>query len=542
MFFSCGIFAQKLTLKAAAKDTIENSVLNLIDYKKTHIDKKSVNNEIDRLSNYLKQLGYFRNTVDSISKIDSTFVAYFRLENKIEKAVIRIPKDFNLELSGFTIKNNTLIIPIEKLQQVLESVSKKLDRKGRSFSEVQLKNIHIKNNNLFADLSVNQSKERKIDDVIIKGYEGFSKSYIRHYLNIKKGMVFNQQKLIEISSSIKSLKFVSEIKPPEVLFTKDSTTIYIYIKKQKNNSFDGLVNFASTENGGVLFNGHLDLKLINILNTGESFKLLWNSIAKERQDFNISTEIPYIFNSFFSPEASFTIYKQDSTFLNTKFHTGISYSINSKAKISLTYDSENSENLKEDSVNTIKTFNNSFLGVGFSYKIPDSTILFEDLFNISINTSFGNRKTENDNTKQIKAILSASYIWGINSRNSFFIKNETGYLNSDNFIDNELFRIGGANSIRGFNEQSIFTAKYSYFNTEYRYTTSQTGYLFSITDFGSYQETQSNNNPLLLALGLGYSFKVNSNTFKLSYVNSRTSETPFSFKNSQILVNWVTFF
>ena len=96
------------------------------------------------------------------------------------------------------------------------------------------------------------------------------------------------------------MQFISEIKPPEVLFTKDSTLLYIYFKKQQNNSFDGIVNFTSKEDGGVLFNGNINLKLNNVLNTGERFELFWNSIGEERQEFKLSTNLPYILNSKFS--------------------------------------------------------------------------------------------------------------------------------------------------------------------------------------------------------------------------------------------------
>ncbi len=46
-------------------------------------------------------------------------------------------------------------------------------------------------------------------------------------------------------------------------------------------------------------------------------------------------------------------------------------------------------------------------------------------------------------------------------------------LDSDGEITtNELFRIGGYNSLRGFNEQSLFTDFYAFGGVEYRYLVS----------------------------------------------------------------------
>ena len=506
------------------------------------MNEKSIYNEIDKISSYLKGIGFFNNVVALISKKDDDFIVYYNLGIKIKNAIITIPTNIDFNISQLKIKNNSIDIKINQIESTLNIISKSLDNQGKSFSEVSLKNIKIKETTLFAELNINPSEERKIDKVIIKDYVDFPKSYIKHFYTIDKKTIFNQQKLAEISSSTKALKFASEIKPPEVLFAKDSTLLYIYLKKRKNNSFDGLINFASKENGGILFNGHVDLKLNNILDTGENFELFWNSVSEQVQDFRVSTKIPYVFRSAFTPELSFSIYKQDSTFLNTKFHSLISYPISTKTKIAFTYDSESSENLLQNSINTIQPFDNSFLGIGLSYIIPNEDNLFEDLFNISVNTSFGNRKSDTKKTNQFKINFISSFLWNLNYRNSFFIRNETGYLNSNDFLDNELFRIGGANSLRGFNEQSIFTSKYSYFNTEYRYLTLQNSYLFSITDFGFLRKNLIRENDFLLGIGIGYSFQKKDNNFKISYVISKSDNTALDFESSKIIVNWTTFF
>ena len=105
---------------------------------------------------------------------------------------------------------------------------------------------------------------------------------------------------------------------------------------------------------------------------------------------------------------------------------------------------------------------------------------------------------------------------------------------------NELFRIGGANSIRGFNEQSIFTNSYLYFNLEYRYLTSEQSYFYTITDFGKVKTNFTTEN--LIGIGLGYLFNINNSHIKLSTalgrnINQRLDVTQFKF-----IINWRNFF
>lgn len=537
VFFSSDFIAQKINLKIISQSNFENSILQKINFNKKHNDSISINSEINKISNYLKDIGFFTNTIDSIKKSSKEHLVYYSLNDKIEKAFISI--DSNLKISNYKIEQNTISIPIEKLQDFLSEVSKNLDQQGRSFSKVQLKNIDIKDKTLYGVLEILPSEKRIINKVIVKGYKNFPVSFLKNYFNIKSNSVFNQKKIEDISNSTKSLSFIKEIKSPEILFTEDSTLLYIYLKKHQNNSFNGIVNFASKEDGGLLFNGNIDLKLHNVLDSGEKLELFWNSISDERQEFKILTEIPYIFNSAITPEIEFSIYKQDSTFLNTTFNSKIKYSVSEKLKLGLSYDSETSSKLNQSILTDgIDNFNTNFIGFNLSYTKPKYDLFFKNKFYLEISPSVGKRKSENVTSNQFKIKATTSYIFDINYRNSIYIKNETGYLNSDTFLNNELFRIGGANSIRGFSEQSILTSSYTFFNFEYQFLTSEKSYIYSITDIGNIKE----NSKKLLSLGLGYKFINNKTIINIGTAINKDQNNQIQLKNSKIIIDWITYF
>ncbi|WP_369048070.1 POTRA domain-containing protein [Tenacibaculum sp. UWU-22] len=535
-------FAQKLTLTITSKDSLDAIFLKKINFKKTHWSEKSIYSELDSVSENLKHYGYFLNVVDSVKKKDSVYYSYFTLNKKVEKVILSIP--FNQEkIIDYPVKNGIIELDIANLSNFLKTTSNKLENQGKSFSEVKLKNIRLKQNVLFADLNIKPSKKRTIDRIIVKGYSKFSKSYLYHFLNIKKGVTFNKEKLIEISKSIESLPFVSEIKSPEILFSKDSTILYLYIKKKRASSFDGLINFASKENSkGLLFNGYINLQLNNSIDTGEQFELFWKANGEERQQFKVLTDIPYIFNTSFSPNFSFTIYKQDSTFLNTKFHSAIGYNVNAKTTISLTYDAESSNStLKNNTNNLIQDFDNSFLGIQFKYQYAANDTFLNNRLYVKINPSFGSRTDNSVKNNQFKIDFEASYLWLLNQRNAIYVRNETGYLNSDSYLTNELYRIGGVNSIRGFNEQAIVTPQFSYLNFEYRYLTSQNSYVYSITDVGNIK-TINAENKTIYGLGFGYLFYLKKSQISLGYALGKVSDSDFNLNQSKLLIKIISFF
>jgi len=534
------VCSQDFSLELNSTKTTENIFLSKIKYKTKHTDSTALYIELNSVQKQLKMNGYFLSRIDSVAQEGKKYIAYLNLDKKVDSVFLKHKSISNQILQKYNFKNNYIRVPINQLEEILNEISTSQERQGNAFSKIKLKKLRTHHKILYAEIDITSSKKRKIDKVILKGYENFPKSFIKNYLNIDSKTTFNKKKLMEISKLSKGLDFVSETKPPETLFTKDSTFIYVYLKKIQGSSFDGLVNFTSQENGKLQFNGYLDLKLKNVLNKGEQLNLLWNRFGNEKQELSISVKTPYIYNSKLSPEFTFSIYKQDSTFLNTHLNVNLKYQIKNNANLFVSFDSENSENNIKTNSNNISTYENYFLGFGYEYKILKNDFFRNDLFFIKINPSFGKRKTIENTSQQIKIATTIAYLLDLSRKNSIYFRNKTGILNSTNYFDNELYRIGGNNSIRGFNEQSIFVKNYLLQNIEFRYQTSKSSYMYTITDLALVSTTNSKEK--LYSFGLGYLFNSNNSQINISTAVGTNTKNPLDFKNTQFFVNWVNFF
>ena len=110
-------------------------------------------------------------------------------------------------------------------------------------------------------------------------------------------------------------------------------------------------------------------------------------------------------------------------------------------------------------------------------------------------------------------------IFNLNGQNSLFIGNSTGYLQSDGYFENDLFRFGGINSLRGFNENSIDASLFTVFNTEYRYQFSQALFVNSLLDFGYFENEIFDQQEELYSFGFGLGLNTNSGIIKLNIAN-----------------------
>lgn len=535
-----GIFAQELLLNVTGKDSLETTVLNKVEFKKKHADFNSLKNEISVLQKRLQHLGYFTNYVENLSQIESNYFASFSLGPKVEFVQILIEEPLKKKYRNFYFSDRDSIrLKPAEVAEFLQSVMNEFDKQGRSFTEIRLETLALIDKEITTYLKIKESKERSIDKVVIKGYENFPRSFLEKFFKIKSKKNFSKDRLKEISSLTKSLDFVEEIKPPEVLFKQDSTLLYLFLKRVKTSSVDGIINFASKEDGsGILINGNLDLKLNNVINTGEKIEIFWNRVKEENSEFRFGSEIPFLFNSDLSVDLSFAIYRQDSTFLNTSFNSKLNYQLTPNSKVYITYQSDDSDYLLNDPSLNFETFSANYYGFGYSFLSPSSDVKFNRKYAFELFPSFGKRDKSNQSLDQIKVLFNAEANISVSSRSYVNIKNATSFLKSDNYLTNELFRIGGANSLRGFNEQSIFTNKFSYLNVEYRYLTSINSYLHSITDFGLYENVLRNRDESALGLGIGYVFALNSNIVNLGYAIGITQNNGVDLNNSQIIIKW----
>ena len=544
LFLSCFshlTFGQKNELILVAKDTIQNRIVSEIYHTKKHLQKKDALDEIDRILQQVKKRGLFTARIDSISKTNKELIAYLDLGKKINEIIIVTKKDNTNGIIDSGI--DSIKIKTREFSDLTNQLLEQIDRKGNSFSEITYVNPLLKNDTLFLEMKISNSSSRKIDKVITKGYEDFPKKFITKYFLIDKNTVFSKQKLNQVSALSNKLDFIKEKKAPEVLFKKDSTHLYLFLDKIGTSSFDGLVNFSSKENGkGLLLNGNLDLKLNNTFNTGEKFEIIWNKVSDEKTDFKINSYVPYILNSKFSTTLEFYLYRQDSTFINTNFELKTDYSINQKSHASILYSSEKSNYLLNISNNDLASYSNYFIGLGYELKKSSTSNLYKYKNGLNLNLTIGKRKTDTESINQLKFHFSAFANVQINNRGYLNIKNESGLLTSKNYLLNELFRIGGANSIRGYNEQSIFTNGYSYSNIEFRYSLDTSSYLYSITDLGIYKENTTNKIKKLLGIGAGYQFRINNNLVNLGYVISTNSSTNAKLNSSRLVVRWTSFF
>jgi len=531
-----------LHLKISSTVDSENKVIDSIGYINKFPDYKSLENEIGLFHKKLQTLGFIENEINSTKKInDSTYASSFRLNDRFDTIYIYYNKN-EVDESIFkelvnTSNNDHFIISVLQLEELLTEINKRIVANGQPFASLKLTDLKKKGNRLEASLKVNIDNKRTIDAIVIKGYEKFPKAFIKHFLGIRKGRSFNLEKIKKRSDGFDALVFANQTRSPEVLFTKDSTNLYLYIEKQKANTFDGFLGFGSNEETNKIeFDGYLNLQLINNLNFGESFRLSYKSDEIDQKTFDVNLNMPYILGSALGIEFNLNIFKKDSTFTTVTQDADLFYQISGSQRIFAGISGLQSNNLLNTTANQdVKDYKSFFYKIKYDFFRPQfNSEFFRENFKLLVSVGTGSRTF--DNTKQVQQIyaLRAFKIFNLNKKNSIYINAKTSGIFSDDYFTNELLRFGGINSIRGFEENSLTATLYGVVNSEYRYQVNPTIFIHSIFDIAYLKNDITSQSENLFGFGFGFGIITNAGLLKFNYANGKNEDQNFALSNSKI--------
>ena len=493
----------------------------------------------------LKKRGNLEAEVKSFIIVDS-----FNYEVKINKnQKIKYVKISNLSdldsdvlniLNVYKLENG--LVKFEEIDEILSEISKKLSRKGFPFATLAFKNHDlITSLTLESDLLIDYGDKRFLNKVVVKGYEDFPKNFKKNIFKLKKDKLLDLEQALDKSKLINRTKFARNSRDPEILFTKDSTSLFLYLEKIRKNSFDGFISFDTDENSGKInIQGYAKISLNNTFNAGENINFDFNAHKNRDRSLKSNINIPYFLGSAFNVNYTLNLIQKDSTYTSNENIIDIDVNLN-KTKLGLGFQKNKSDSGIE--TENIKSFDSKLFNVFSEYLIIDEGDKFNpEFFKLSLRYGLGKKEQLNNITSISKYKLEISKKFNISKRFKFqplIIKEK---INSKNLVNNELLRFGGGNSIRGFDDNSIFSDSYTLLKTNLNYYLNDTIYIYTIFDIANYSDNILNIEKDIYSGGFGFSTLTENGLISVNYSKGNNWGNSFNLKNAKINVIFLTFF
>lgn len=446
------------------------------------------------------------------------------------------------------------VLRLEEYPKFSQQLVSYFENNGFPFVEVRLDSIDIQEEKASAKLTVDRHEYIVFDSIVVNGDAKISKAYLYPYLSWRRKKPFRESVVADIPTKLSELPFVNEISPSSVEFVNDKCYLYLYLSKRKCSQFDGYIGLVPVDErtGKVSVNGELNLDLRNLFKIGERIALQWRSTERYSQNLTVLLNFPYLFRSPIGLNGQFDLDKKDTSYLTMNYEIGLQYSFmgNSYGRVYFNYSTSRilvASFLSAES--GLMDYGKSLYGIEFSVRRLDYLYNPRKGFSCRLNGAVGRRKI----IKNAKA--DPMFYEGMELRTSNYrlTADVTGYvplhkrfvlvmgLNGGTMFGNklyinELFRIGGMNSLQGFDEKALYCSSFVIALTELRFLFARRSYINAFFNAAWYERNIPENyyRDMPFGFGLGLSFDTKTGLFYLSYALGKQKNGSISFKTGKI--------
>lgn len=471
---------------------------------------QTLQKKLRKFTQDLSDQGHAAVSVDSLVKKDSTWNAVINPGPKFFWAFVHPGKTERdlLRESGF--KERLFLekeFDYQRLVRIQHSLLKVCENNGYPFARVKLDSVQFSGDSVSGILHLEKGPFYALDSVCLRGNAEVSEPYLKNYLGIRAGDPYREDAVMQVSNRIKEIPFIKEIKPGEVAFYEQSCKLLLYLEKKKASQFAGIIGIASDEKnpGRLLWMGDVNLRLINPFGGGEHIELNWRSPGRQTQDLKTRLVYPFIISKF-GLDLRFDIFKRDTTFVEVTKEFGVQYLLPAGNFLKAFVNQKNS-NLQStkglEFVTTLPEYadvSTTVYGLGIRHENLDYRINPRKGTALTATGAAGWRTIEKNpkinevvydsidlKTVQYEGTWTGDWFLPLSAGAVFHLGYSGGRIFNDRILMNELFRIGGLKTLRGFDEMSMLVSAYDILTIEWRYLLEENSH-FGIFWNGAYIE------------------------------------------------------
>jgi len=568
IFFSLILFTQFASAQQVEVNYHFNSSEDSLRWFKEKLhafdNEDDLNNFLAERQSLFQKKGYLLYSY-SIQRLSSqAFEIKINFKRKFDLIKIDISQipDFLLYKAGFTsFKDDTLKIYPKEYLTFKEKILDVAARNGFPFAKIWFINSIVEKGQITSTCSFISGSKIYFDSLSIGGDVKINSKFLASYLGIhnQSGRVvaYDQSLVDAVTSKISKLNYLELTNNPEVLFEDDKAILLLKLKNKKASRFDGMLGLlpSSGSNSRPLINGYLNVHLYNPLGKGKEIKLNWLRVKQLSPIYKFSYYHPQFLKSDFNLLFNFLSLQQDSLFRNIAWQSGFTKKISLNHEYGFYYSRANTISLDESGEITYNLPSSNskmiFDMLGFTYSLNslDNLAFPKNGWYGNFSFELGKRRDFNDsknNTNRFKMELNLKKFSSISKSLTFVNQLFMGYVVGGHVFSSEMFRVGGINNLRGFDENFFYTTSHIIHRLDLRLNLEENSYLIFFNDLAYLNQSDlimSNSEGIVpYSFGTGLNLKINKGQLQLIFGLGATNESNLTLNTARFHFGYTTLF
>lgn len=456
-------------------------------------------------------------------------------------------------------------LPYARYREIREQIVGWYENQGYPFASITTDSLQQEGHTLKAILSIDPSFFIVFDTLELSGNLSLSPGFIAGHTGIRAGSAYSEEKVREAAGRLSDLPFLRLNGDPVLQFSPGTAKLTIPVRRQPANRFDGIAGVSSNtlDDNRLQLTGQLNLLLVNIFERGERLSMNWQGMGQGTQRLVLEGAYPYLLSTPLTTSMLFSLHKLDTSYLSLRQRPAFTWHSQRRWQVSVFADLQSTQLLSTSRYANIVALPAQIDSRVILYGIEAAIYSQRFLANLregrgaKISLAAGNKNIKENSSlpaviyedialkqTQYALELEAENRFVLTTRSSLVLQLRSQGLGGKQLFENELFRIGGFRSLKGFDEESILASFYGIMTGELRYFTGENSF-FSLLFNAAWFERQLHDKRLSgwpWGAAVGITLETAPGILSVYYAMGKGPETPLAFRNAKVHIGFVSLF
>ncbi len=338
-----------------------------------------------------------------------------------------------------------------------------------------------------------EGEQVKVKGLRVEGNTTTRSSVIIREARLHGDEYFSDQLARRVKERLERMQLFLSVSQPEFFMDqKEEGGLLVKVQEGNPNRFDGVIGYVPSPRPGVagFVTGLVDLQFRNLFGTARKLAARWYREDKNTQEIGLQYYEPWIASYPFNGQIGFFQRVQDSTYVRTRFDFNLTFQLNEDLAFGGVFSRTNVIPSESYGMTVLAESQTTSAGLTLSYDTRNDPVT--PLWGLYYHTEYDVGKKEGYGSANF--LSSSNSIQRILMDLDYYIEPFGGQVvatemhiqdfRSDLIELGDLFRLGGASTLRGYREGQFLGSRLVWANLEYRFMVERRSYLYGFLDAG----------------------------------------------------------
>ena len=485
-----------------------NQITSVLLTKKDGMFSESVlTADLERILDLYRSQAYLHMCVDSVQMKRDTLRQDIELRvflNEGKPSVIRqieFDGNRNLNTSGLhtvmKLHEGDMFVP-SILEEDIQSILQLYEQKGYPLAKVVIQNISFTDSteemSTRVQIHIDEGKKLHITELRIEGNKTTKDYVITREARLYKNELFSGDLPERIKRRLDHLQLFSSVSLPELyLIDSERAGLSERVAEGNQNSFDGVLGYipSSNSSGSGYITGLVNISLRNLFGTGRKLSARWYQENQSSQETELHYFEPWVASYPVNAQLGFFQRKQDSTFVRTQYDITAELMLTDEFSVGVSFSQCSVYPTEGYGSSVMAESKTTSFGASVRYDSRDNPTTPASGILYSTEYQTGSKQTgisgifpaEEKSTTQ-RLVFDLSYYLSIFFRQVLATELHLRDFSSSTMDVSDLFRLGGASTLRGYREGQFLGSRIVWTNLEYRFLVAPRSFFYGFVDVG----------------------------------------------------------